>query len=207
MNPDQGGIMNGQMKNPRVPEVEVDAMFLDRWSPRAFSPEPVGEQELAALFEAARWAPSCFNEQPWLFLFGRQKEDLERFRSLLVEGNRAWADSAPVLGVIFARRNFDRNGKPNRHYAFDTGAAWLSLALQARKLGLYTHAMGGFDENGSYELLGVPKGRFEAMAAIAIGRRGEAGRLPENLAQKEIPSERKPLIEVAIEGRFTEDAE
>lgn len=196
--------MNGQVKNPRVPAVEVDAMFLDRWSPRAFSPEPVGEQELAALFEAARWAPSCFNEQPWLFLFGRRMEDLERFRSLLVEGNRAWADSAPVLGIVFAKRRFDRNGQPNRHYAFDAGAAWMSLALQARKLGLYTHAMGGFDAEKSCEVLGVPKDRYEAMAAIAIGRRTDAGGLPENLAQKETPSDRKPLFEIAIEGMYRE---
>jgi nitroreductase len=194
--------MKGQVKNPRVPEVEVDAMFLDRWSPRAFSPEPVGEQELAALFEAARWAPSCFNEQPWLFLFGSEHDDLERFRSLLVEGNRAWADSAPVLGVVFAKRHFDRNGKANRHYAFDTGAAWMSLALQARKLGLYTHAMGGFDEDRSYQVLGVPKEKYEAMAAIAIRRRADAARLPDNLAQKEGPSDRRPRNDIAIEGRF-----
>jgi nitroreductase len=194
--------MKGQVKNPRVPEVEVDAMFLDRWSPRAFSSEPVGEQELAALFEAARWAPSCYNEQPWLFLYGRGGDDLERFRSLLVEGNRTWAESAPVLGVVFAKRHFDRNGKPNRHFAFDTGAAWMSLALQARKLGLYTHAMGGFDEDRSYEVLGVPKQKYEAMVAIAIGRRADAARLPDQLARMENPSDRKPLTEIAVEGRF-----
>lgn len=194
--------MAGQWKNPRIPEAEIDAQFLDRWSPRAFAPDPVSEQQLAALFEAARWAPSCFNEQPWLFLYATEEEDLRRFRSLIVEVNRKWADAAPALVLVFARRHFARNGKPNRHSSFDAGAAWMSLALQARLLGLDTHAMAGFDEDASYEVLAVPRDRFEAIAVIAIGHRGDPGSLPEPLAQKESPNDRRPLSEVAYRGVF-----
>jgi nitroreductase len=132
-----------ELKNPRVPEARVDPLFIDRWSPRAFSPEPIPSETLASLFEAARWAPSCYGEQPWLFLYAARPHDLELFRSLLVDGNRVWADRAPALAFAFARLKFSRNGKPNRWAQFDTGAAWMSLALQARTLGLYTHGMGG----------------------------------------------------------------
>ena len=186
----------------RVPTVPIDPMFLDRWSPRAFAPEPVSKEALASLFEAARWAPSCYNEQPWLFLYASKEEDLDVFRSLLTPKNRVWAEGAPVLAIVLARRAFEKNGKPNRWAAFDAGAAWMSLALQARRLGLYTHAMAGFDEERAYEALGAPKERYEAMAAIAIGRRGDPPQLPEDLARRETPSLRKPLAEVAIEGRY-----
>jgi nitroreductase len=189
-------------KNPRVPEVPVDPMFLDRWSPRAFSPEPIPEKTLASLFEAARWAPSCFGEQPWLFLYASKKEDLELFRTLLVDGNRVWADRAPVLAFVFARRRFAHNNKPNRWYAFDSGAAWMSLALEARKLGLYTHGMGGFHEEKVYPALNVPREDYEAMAGIAIGRMGDASLLPQEVAAKEFPNSRKPLAEVAYAGKF-----
>lgn len=194
--------MAEQATKSRKTEAEVDPMFIDRWSPVAFSRQPVPGKDLAALFEAARWAPSCFNEQPWLFLYATQEKDLARFRSLLVEGNRVWADRAPVLAVVFARRRFQRNAKPNRHAAFDAGAAWMSLALQARRLGLYTHAMAGFDEERSYRALDVPKDRFEAMAVIAIGRRDEALVLPGDLAKRELPSDRGPIAGMAIEGNF-----
>ena len=197
--------MAGQRKNPRIPEAEIDAQFLDRWSPRAFAPDPVSEQQLAALFEAARWAPSCFNEQPWLFLYATEEADLRRFRSLIVEVNRKWADAAPALVLVFARRQFARNGKANRHSSFDAGAAWMSLALQARRLGLDTHAMAGFDEDASYDVLAVPRDRYEAMAVIAIGHRGDPGSLPEPLAQKESPNGRRPLSEVAYRGVFPGD--
>jgi len=106
-------------------------MFLDRWSPRALSPEPISEHHLAALFEAARWAPSCYNEQPWLFLYATSMEDRQRFASALVEKNRAWASRAPLLVFLATRRHFASNGKPNRHAGFDAGAAWMALAIQA----------------------------------------------------------------------------
>jgi nitroreductase len=191
-----------EIKNLRVPEAPVDLMFLDRWSPRAFSPESIPEKTLASLFEAARWAPSCFGEQPWLFLYAAKKEDLELFRTLLVDGNRVWADRAPVLAFVFARRRFAHNNKPNRWCAFDSGAAWMSLALEARKLGLYTHGMGGIHEDKVYPALNVPREDYEAMAGIAIGRMGDASLLPPEVAAKESPNSRKPLAEVAYAGKF-----
>jgi nitroreductase len=191
-----------ESKKPRVPEARVDPLFIDRWSPRAFSSEPVPPETLASLFEAARWAPSCYGEQPWLFLYATQPPDLERFRSLLVDGNRVWADRAPVLAFVFARRLFARNNKPNRWCQFDAGAAWMSLALQARMLGLYTHGMGGFHEERVYEALNVPREKYEAMAGIAIGRIGDPSILPADLAGIEKPNSRKPLAQVAVEGKL-----
>jgi len=187
----------------RTPEAEVDPQFLERWSPRAFADDPVDAAHLASLFEAARWAPSCFNEQPWLFVYAVEAEDRARVLDLLVEANRAWARRAPVLGVVFARRHFARNGDANRWAAFDAGAASMSLALQAGRLGLAAHFMGGFDADRAGEALGAPASDYEPMAAFALGRRGDASSLPEALAERERPSGRKPLAEVAVEGRLT----
>jgi nitroreductase len=186
------------MSDVRIPAAHIDPMFLDRWSPRAFSSEPISADLLDSLFEAARWAPSSFNEQPWLFVYAATEADVRRLRPLLVEKNRQWVDKAPVLAVLLARRHFASNGKPNRHYAFDAGAAWLCLALQARKLGLFAHAMAGFDESRTYQALGLSRDHYEAMAMIAIGRYGDLSRLPTELADRDKPNGRKPPCEVAI---------
>lgn len=195
--------MSTPIHHPRTPEAEVDSMFLDRWSPRAFLDEPIPEHQLRSLFEAARWAPSCYNEQPWLFIYAVRREDRERFAAALAEKNRLWASRAPLLMFVLARRNFAATGKPNRHGAFDAGAAWVSLALQARKLGLYAHGMAGFDQEKAHDILGVPREEFEVMAAVAVGRRGDGSDLPEDLAVKEAPNTRRPLAEVALQGRFS----
>jgi len=188
--------------NPRKPEAEVDRMYMDRWSPRAFTHEPVDPEDLKALFEAARWAPSCYGEQPWLFVYADTWQDRQRFRPLLLDGNRVWAYHAPVLVFLFARRQFARNGKENRWAGFDAGAAWMSLALQARQKGLFTHAMGGFHEDRVYEELGVPEDQYRSMAAIAIGYKDTPDILPEKLQEMEHPNDRKPLVEIAFEGVF-----
>jgi nitroreductase len=195
--------MSMQIHNPRTPEAEVDSMFLDRWSPRAFIDEPIPEHQLRSLFEAGRWAPSCYNEQPWVFVYAVTRQDRQRFATALVEKNRLWASRAPLLMFVLARRTFAATGKPNRHAGFDAGAAWMSLALQARRLGLYAHAMAGFDQETAHEILGVPREEFEVMAAIAVGRRGEGSHLPEELAAKEGPNLRKPLADVAREVRLS----
>jgi len=188
--------------NPRRPEAPIDPRFLDRWSPRSFLPTEVPDETLRSLFEAARWAPSCFNEQPWRFVFARETEDRARFLSLLAEANRAWAGKAPVLAFVAAHRSFTRNGKPNRHHAFDAGAAWLSLALEARRHDLYAHAMAGFDEARSYEVLGLDREDWVVLAAIAIGHRGPVEALPEAKRAAERPNDRLPLATVVSEGRF-----
>ena len=188
--------------NRRVPEAAVDPMFPGRWSPRAFDPKPLPEETVASLFEAARWAPSCFNDQPWLFVYGTDPEEREVFLQVLAEGNRVWAGSAPFLAVVFARTAFAHSGKPNRWAPFDCGAAWVSLALQARAMGLYAHGMAGFSREKAYGLLGVPEEDYEAMAAIAVGRYGDRDALPDEIKENEQPNTRKPLSQVAVKGVF-----
>jgi nitroreductase len=188
--------------NPRVPTVDVDAQFIDRWSPRAFTATPLTDEQLAALFEAARWAPSCYNEQPWQFIYAVTAADRARFAEALVPANQVWATRAPLLLFVLCRRRFRHNGQDNRHAPFDAGAAWMSLALQARKLGLHAHAMAGFSRQKACEILGVPEEEYDIMAAVAVGHHGDASELPEDVAAREQPNERKPLAEVAREGRF-----
>jgi len=188
--------------NHRIPDAAVNPMFLDRWSPRAFDPAPISEEDIATLFEAARWAPSCFNEQPWLFVYGTDPEERDLFLQILTEKNRLWARNASVLAILFARRNFSRGGKPNRWSGHDCGAAWVSLAFQARMLRLYAHGMAGFSREKAYVLLGVPEEEYEAMAAIAVGAYGDREALPEEIKEMEQPNTRKPLAEVAIKGKL-----
>ena len=186
------------VENNRVPDAEVNPIFPDRWSPRAFDPEPVPDADLRSLFEAARWAPSCYNEQPWIFLHSTTEAERLKYLSILVAKNREWAKNAPVLAFLFARRSFSMNGKPNRWAAFDCGAAWMSLALQARMLGLYAHGMAGYSPERAYSILGVSEEENEVICAIAIGKYGNRADLPEDLRAMEQPNDRKPLTEVAV---------
>lgn len=190
--------MNAKPADPRVTDWDVDGMFTDRWSPRGFSSDPLTEREVHALFEAARWAPSCYNEQPWRFVYAADPRERERLAECLVPKNRAWALRAPLLMFLLTRRRFERTGKENRHAAHDAGAAWMSLALQARKLGLYAHAMAGFNPDAAYVLLGVARDEVDIMTAIAVGRLGDPSGLPEDLRAMETPNGRKPHAEVAI---------
>lgn len=182
----------------RAPEAGAAPLFLERWSPRALSPEPLREEEVAALFEAARWSPSCFNEQPWHFVYGTSEAEREKILETLVEFNRAWASPAPLLIAVFARRTFAKDGSPNRWAAFDTGAAWMAVALQAQLSGLRAHAMGGFDAAKAHALLGVPEEAYEACCVVAVGRPGDPGSLPAALREREHPTPRKPLADVAV---------
>lgn len=180
----------------------VDELFLDRWSPRAMSGEPVTEEELLTLFEAARWAPSSYNNQPWRILYARRDTGhWPVFLGLLVEGNRAWAKEAAALLIFVSKETFDFNGKPYPTHSFDTGAAWENLALQATLSGLVAHGMQGFDYERARAELNIPEGfRVEAMAAV--GRPGDPARLPEHLREREVPSDRKPLSATTCEGPF-----
>lgn len=188
----------------RNPVAEIDSMFIDRWSPRAFEPIPLTQQQIESLFEAARWAPSCFNAQPWLFLYAATPEDRERFLPALVEGNQSWARNASLLVFLLCRRHFRHNAQENRHAPFDAGAAWMSLALQARKMGLYAHAMAGFSREKAYEILKAPAEEYDVMAAIAVGYRADPAVLPEPVAARELPSDRLAWAEIARERSFGE---
>jgi nitroreductase len=180
----------------------VDDQFVARSSPRAFADEPVDEADLEAIFEAARWAPSSYNEQPWRFAYAVDEADRERFLEAILDANETWAKDAPVLALVLADTTFDHDGSENRHAWFDSGAAWMSLALQAHELGLATHAMGGIDPERAAEILDAPED-YEVVCAIAIGVPGDPERLPDELAEQErSPSDRKPLDEIVAEGGF-----
>jgi len=158
----------------RVDMSGIEPLIAARWSPRAYLPEPVSEEELALVFEAARLAPSCYNEQPWRF-FTSTRSSYARFLDLLVEGNQAWARSAPVIGFIAASRNFARNGKENTHAAFDSGSAWMAMSLQARAMGLYTHGMAGIEYQRVYDALGLAPAAYRVICGFTIGRLDPTG--------------------------------
>jgi nitroreductase len=162
----------------------------------------VDEATLRTLFEAARWAPSCYNEQPWTFLYADREPDLARFKSILVEANQVWNEPVPVVSFLVTRLHFARNGKPNPWAELDAGSAWVSLALQAKEIGLAAHAMAGFDQDAAYRELGVPRETHKVCCAIAVGHPGDPESLPEKYREKEAPSPRKPLTEVARRGPF-----
>jgi len=176
--------------------------FPARWSPRSLAGEPLTQGEMDTLLEAARWAPSCYNEQPWRFAYAlRGDERWPAFFDVLVEGNQTWAVNAGALVAIAARRHFERNGQPNPVHVFDTGSAWMSLALQARHMGLVAHGMLGFDAVAARDALALPDG-YDLCAMAAVGLPGEKEDLPDALQKREAPSPRKPLAEVAFRGGF-----
>jgi nitroreductase len=188
--------------NDRRPDYNIDPIFLNRWSPRAFDPDPIDEDTVRSIFEAARWTMSCFNDQPWVIGYAAEKDDLDLYRGLLAEGNQKWAATAPVIGFIFARLRFKHNDKPNRWAEFDCGAAWMALTMQARKFGLYTHGMAGFDEPRVYETLGIPKSDYKAVCAFTLGKYGDFDALPKELKEREKPSDRTPQKEFVFKGTF-----
>jgi nitroreductase len=194
--------------NPRKPDHPVDSIFLDRWSPRAYTGEAIPDAELATIFEAARWAPSSYNSQPWRFLYAkRDTAHWEKFLGLLNEFNQSWAKHAAALIVVISSKTMLPPGAtaavPSHSHSFDAGAAWGSLALEASRLGWPAHGMVGFDIPRAASELGVPEG-FRVEAAVAIGRKGDPSLLPAGLAAREVPSPRKPVTEFAFEGGFKE---
>lgn len=189
-------------ENHRRADHPIEPLFLRRWSPRAMSGEAVSEGEMLTLFEAARWAPSTYNEQEWRFLYARRNTaSWPLFFELLVEGNRAWCQRAALLAVILAHKVFQRNGKPNPVHLQDCGHAFENLALQGTAMGLVVHGMQGFDFEKARTTLAVPDD-YAVAAMFAVGRPGDPDELPESLRQREMPSDRKPLSELIREGRW-----
>ena len=155
-----------------------------------------------SLFEAARWAPSSFNNQPWRFIYAKRNTKYwDKIFDLLVEPNKVWAKNAGLLVVVISNKNFEHNGKFSITHQYDTGAAWENLALEATSRGLIAHGMQGFDYQKARERLEIPED-FDVMAMIAIGKKGPKENLPPNLQQKENPNDRKPLNEIIMEGSF-----
>ncbi|MEO0998097.1 MAG: nitroreductase family protein [Pseudomonadota bacterium] len=180
---------------------DVHELIPARWSPRAMSGAAIAAADLERLFEAARWAPSSYNNQPWVFLYAlRDGPDWQRYFDLLVEGNQVWAKHAGALIVVASRRKTE-DGKDIPTHTFDTGAAWQNLALQGTAMGLVVHGMAGFDYAAARERLGIP-GDVAVEAMIAVGHPGDPGRLPESLRGIETPSGRRRIAEFAFAGRF-----
>lgn len=180
----------------------IDPLFLDRWSPRAMSGEEIPKGELLRLFEAARWAPSSYNNQPWRILYARRDtEHWSTFFHLLNEGNRRWCGQAAVLLLFISKTTLDHDGTAAPTHSFDCGAAWQNLALQSWLCGYVVHGMQGFDYAQARVALKIPDNfRVEAMAAI--GRPGDPAQLLHDLQPRETPSGRKPLRELVGEGLF-----
>ena len=190
------------MEKPAETQYPIHELLRRRWSPRSFSDRSVEPDTLRSLFEAARWAPSSSNEQPWHFIMATKDDQAEhgRLLSCLVEGNRLWAQHAPVLMVSVARMSFEEDGKPNRHAFHDVGQAVADLSVQATALGLVVHQMAGFHPDKVRELYGVPE-QFEPVAGIALGYPGDPESLSERLKKRELaPRERKPLAEFVFAG-------
>lgn len=191
-------------KNPAPTETAIHEILTHRWSPRAFDARPVEPEKLRALFEAARWAASSYNAQPWYFI-AATKDDPANFKKVLdcfVEFNQTWAKSAPVVAISVAGMNFQHNGQPNRHSFHDVGQAAATMALQATALGLQVHQMAGILPDKARAEFNIPEG-FEAVAGIALGYPGDPASLPDQLRQRETgPRQRKPASQFVFSGEW-----
>lgn len=194
--------LSNEIKQHRKSDYDISPLILNRWSPRAMTGAEIDEQELMAVFEAARWAPSSYNNQPWRFIYAkRNTEHWDRLFNLMVEFNQSWAKNAAVLVVIISKKTFDHNGQPSITHSFDAGAAWENMALEAARRGYVMHGMQGFDYDKAKKALGIPE-VYNLEAMVAIGKRAKKSDLPIELQEREVPSERKPLKEIVMEGKF-----
>jgi nitroreductase len=195
------------MRKPAPTDAGVHELIRERWSPRAMSDAPIAAGDLVLLLEAAQWAPSSNNEQPWRFVVAdryRNPEMHARVVSTLAQGNVAWAQRAPVLIVAVAKTAYIRNDAPNRHAFYDTGAAVVQLALQATSLGLCVHQMGGFSPEQARSALRIPEG-YEPVVVVAAGHPGDAAELSDELRARELaPRQRRPLRESVYDGVWGE---
>jgi nitroreductase len=185
-------------------EIPVHDLIKERRSPLAYSERSVGREELRSLLEAARWAASSYNQQPWHFIVATKEDprEYERLLGCIVPANALWAGNAPVLMLSVAKLTYDSNGAPNRHALYDVGQATANLAIQATALGLALHQMGGFDMERARAEFQIPEG-YEPVAAIAVGYPGDPASLPESLrARASAPRTRRELREFVFTGRW-----
>lgn len=188
------------VRDYRQTEHVVSEPFVQRWSPRALAAQPLSKEELGGLFEAARWAPSGNNNQPWRFLYAtRESAEWPVFLDLLMEANAVWAKNAGALVLVASKKTLEHNGQPARTHSFDTGAAWMSFALEASLRGLVAHAMGGFNINKAQQVLGIPED-YAVEIMIAVGHPGDPAELPPALQEREKPNTRKAISRIVREG-------
>ena len=186
----------------RKPRYPINPLILNRWSPRSMTGEELVEHDIMSLFEAARCAPSSFNNQPWRFIYAKRNTGhWYRLFNLLVDANKLWAKNAALLIVVISRKNFEYNEKPARTHQFDAGSAWENLALEASSRGIVAHGMQGFDYEKARMDLEIPND-FEVMSMIAIGKKGPKENLPPELQDKEKLNDRKPLKDIIMEGIY-----
>ena len=188
----------------RTADHPIERLFLERWSPRAFTGAPIDQETLLTIFEAARWAPSSYNSQPWRYVYAlRDTPAWATFLALLVEGNQGWAKNAAALIVAVSKSTMAPRGEEmhSHSHSFDAGAGWQNLALQATALGWHAHAMVGFDMARAAAELHIPEG-YRVESAIAIGTRGDKATLPEHFQGMETPNARNPVTSFAFEGVF-----
>lgn len=188
----------------RKPDHPVEPLFVDRWSPRSFTGEPVPDAVLLSALEAARWAPSASNAQPWRFIIARAGDAAwADFVDLLLPRNRIWAEHASALILIVSARTVERRGAvvANVSHSFDAGAAWASFAHQALLLGWHTHGIGGFDRDAARERLGVPDD-FAVETMVALGQQADIATLHADFHAQESPNGRRPMAETVFPGRF-----
>ena len=201
--PDESTVddLRPEVEAHRDPSYDVDPLFVNRWSPRAMTGEPVAEADLMALFEAARWAPSSYNNQHWRFVYAaRDDEAWDDFLALVNDHNQEWAADAGALVVILSKTTFDHNGAPVASHSFDAGAAWENFALEGSRRGLAVHAMGGFDHEAAADRFDLDE-EYDVEVMVAVGIHDDSDGADEH------PNDRKPLDEVVFEGKFTPDAD
>ena len=188
----------------REKEFDVADVFINRWSPRAMSGESISDNELMTLFEAAKWAPSSSNEQPWRFIYAKKDtEHWQKLWDLLIEFNQLWCKNAAALIVIVSKETSNKSGEKNSTHSFDTGAAWENLALQGSISGLVVHGMAGFDYEKAKQSLNIPDG-YQVEAMCAVGKPSSPDVLPERMQKSETPNNRRTVAESISEGVFKE---
>ncbi len=176
----------------------MNPVFMERWSPRAFSDQPVDPEDLAAVFEAARWTPSWMNNQPWYIVYATEDPDRQAILDTFMEFNREWASAAPVAGLVVAKTDLEGRMASTRDY--DVGAAMMALTIQATMLGLSIHQLGGIELDAAHELLGLDPEVGSVLTGFVLGHRGDPGQLSDKQQAKEHPGDRKPVSEFAVEG-------
>jgi nitroreductase len=193
---------NAIQTQTRQSTYEINPLILNRWSPRSMTGEELDEDTMMSLFEAARWAPSSYNNQPWRFIYAKRNTRYWNILfNLLAEPNKAWTKNAALLVVVVSRKNFEHSEKYSITHQYDSGSAWQNLALEASSRGLVAHGMQGFDYEKSRVDLEIPD-NFDVMSMVAIGKKGAKENLPSELQNKEFPNNRKPLNEIVMEGTF-----
>lgn len=194
--------LKDEVVKTRKTDYPIHPLMQGRCSPRAMTGEEIADTELMPLFEAARWAPSSFNGQPWRFIYAKRNTDhWAKLYDTLIDFNKKWTANAAVLVLVVSRTTFEHNNKPSRTHSFDSGAAWMSLALEASHRNLIAHGMEGFDYDKVKANVNLPDG-YAVEAMIAIGRPAPIDSLPPDIQKNEVSRARRPLLEIVMEGSF-----